>query len=187
MADDAETARGPRAGGGAARALDVAALAGVSTATVSRSFNAPEKVAPLIRERVLAIRPGAIIAEASHAWAGLLVLLSAVGHIRILGVTVPSPLRLVRHHVPGLDAVRVLAAVSGAGIVTAALALLAFSWGAARLSPTALTVATLVEPLTAVLLAALLLGQSLTPPQWLGTALLLASIWGLSRRGRGPG
>jgi DME family drug/metabolite transporter len=69
------------------------------------------------------------------------------------------------------------------GIVTAALALLAFSWGARRLSPTALTVATLVEPLTAVLLAALLLGQTLSPSQWLGAVLLLGSIWGLSRRG----
>ncbi len=71
------------------------------------------------------------------------------------------------------------------GVVTAALALLAYSWGAARLSPTALTVATLVEPLTAVLLAALLLGQALSPPQWLGAALLLAGIWGLSRRSGG--
>ena len=68
------------------------------------------------------------------------------------------------------------------GVVTAALALLAFSWGAARLSPTALTVATLVEPLTAVLLAAVLLNERLAPLQWLGGALLLASIWGLSRR-----
>ncbi len=72
------------------------------------------------------------------------------------------------------------------GVVTAALALLAFSWGAARLSPTALTVATLVEPLTAVLLAALLLGEQLGPWQWLGGALLLGSIWGLGRR-IGPG
>ncbi len=69
------------------------------------------------------------------------------------------------------------------GVVTAALALLAFSWGAARLSPTALTVATLVEPLTAVLLAALLLGQQLSASQWLGAVLLLGAIWGLSRRG----
>jgi len=69
------------------------------------------------------------------------------------------------------------------GVVTAALALLAFSWGAARLSPTALTVATLVEPLTAVLLAAWLLGQRLSASQWLGAALLLGGIWGLSRRG----
>jgi DME family drug/metabolite transporter len=68
------------------------------------------------------------------------------------------------------------------GVVTAALALLAFSWGAARLSPTALTVATLVEPLTAVALAAALFGERLSPAQWLGGALLLASIWGLGRR-----
>jgi DME family drug/metabolite transporter len=68
------------------------------------------------------------------------------------------------------------------GVVTAALALLVFSWGAARLTPTALTVATLVEPLTAVVLAALLLGEALGPLQWLGASLLLASIWGLGRR-----
>jgi len=71
------------------------------------------------------------------------------------------------------------------GLVTAALALLAFSWGAARLSPTALTVATLVEPLTAVLLAALLLGQALVPLQWLGALLMLAGIAGLGRREKG--
>ncbi len=68
------------------------------------------------------------------------------------------------------------------GVVTAALALLAFSWGAARLSPTALTVATLVEPLTAVTLAALLLGEQLGAEQWLGGALLLLSLWWLGRR-----
>lgn len=72
------------------------------------------------------------------------------------------------------------------GVVTAALGLLAFSWGAARLSPTALTVATLVEPLTAVALAASLLGERLGAAQWLGAALLLASIWGLGRRVTGP-
>jgi DME family drug/metabolite transporter len=69
------------------------------------------------------------------------------------------------------------------GVVTAALALLAFSWGAARLTPTALTVATLVEPLTAVLLSALLLGERLSAWQWAGGGLLMASIWGLSLRG----
>lgn len=68
------------------------------------------------------------------------------------------------------------------GVVTAALALLAFSWGAARLTPTALTVATLVEPLTAVLLAALFLGEQLGFWQWIGGFLLLFSIWGLGRR-----
>ena len=71
------------------------------------------------------------------------------------------------------------------GVVTAALGLLAFSWGAARLSPTALTVATLVEPLTAVLLAAWLLGERLVAAQWFGALLLLGSIWALGRRGAG--
>ncbi len=69
------------------------------------------------------------------------------------------------------------------GIVTAALALLAFSWGAARLKPTALTVATLLEPLTAVILSALLLGQRLDAMQLVGGALLLLSIWILGKRG----
>ena len=72
------------------------------------------------------------------------------------------------------------------GVVTAALALLAFSWGAARLTPTALTVATLVEPLTAVALSALLLGEHLSGGQWLGGALLMGSIWGLSARASRP-
>lgn len=68
------------------------------------------------------------------------------------------------------------------GVVTAALALLAFSWGAARLMPTALTVATLLEPLTAVILSAVLLGQRLNAMQLIGSVLLLTSIWVLGRR-----
>ena len=68
------------------------------------------------------------------------------------------------------------------GVVTAALALLAFSWGAARISATALTVATLIEPLTAVLLSAWLLGEALGPLQYAGAVLLMASIWALGRR-----
>jgi DME family drug/metabolite transporter len=68
------------------------------------------------------------------------------------------------------------------GVVTAALALLAFSWGAARLKPTTLTVATLLEPLTAVVLSAVLLGQHLSALQWVGGALLLLSIWVLGGR-----
>jgi drug/metabolite transporter, DME family len=68
------------------------------------------------------------------------------------------------------------------GVVTAALALLAFSWGAARLKPTALTVATLLEPLTAVVLSESLLGQPFGKFQWVGGCLLLLSIWILGRR-----
>ena len=47
------SARRTRHGTGRARLAEVAALAGVSTATVSRVFNAPEKVSPDVRERVL--------------------------------------------------------------------------------------------------------------------------------------
>jgi len=68
------------------------------------------------------------------------------------------------------------------GVVTAALALLAFSWGAARLKPTALTIATLLEPLTAMVLSALLLHQHLSMWQWVGSVLLLLSIWVLGKR-----
>lgn len=68
------------------------------------------------------------------------------------------------------------------GVVTAALALLAFSWGAARLKPTALTVATLLEPLTAVVLSSFLLGEHLGVLQWVGGILLLLSIWALGNR-----
>jgi drug/metabolite transporter, DME family len=68
------------------------------------------------------------------------------------------------------------------GVVTAALALLAFTWGAARLKPTALTVATLLEPLTAVVLSAFLLGQHFGKFQWIGAVLLLLSIWSLGSR-----
>lgn len=70
------------------------------------------------------------------------------------------------------------------GIVTAALALLAFSWGAARLKPTTLTVATLLEPLTAVVLSAFLLGHHFGILQWIGCILLLLSIWFLGNRSR---
>jgi len=68
------------------------------------------------------------------------------------------------------------------GVVTAALALLAFSWGAARLKPTALTIATLLEPLTAVVLSAILLEERLSALQWLGGGLLLLSIWLLGKK-----
>ncbi|QKF83161.1 DMT family transporter [Halarcobacter ebronensis] len=68
------------------------------------------------------------------------------------------------------------------GVVTAALALLAFSWGAVRLKPTTLTVGTLLEPLTAVVLSAFLLDQAFGISQWIGSALLLSSIWLLGNR-----
>ncbi len=66
------------------RAQDVAAAAGVSTATVSRSFNAPEKVAPHVRERVLAV--AASLGWIPHAAGSAL----ARRHTAIAGVVIPT-------------------------------------------------------------------------------------------------
>jgi len=70
--------------GRAPRARDVAAAAGVSTATVSRTFNAPDKVAPEARERVLeaARRLGWL----PHAAGGAL----ARGRTAIAGFVIPT-------------------------------------------------------------------------------------------------
>ena len=40
----------------------------------------------------------------------------------------------------------------------------------------------LTQPVMSIMWSALLLGERLAPAQWLGAALLIASIWGLGRR-----
>lgn len=68
------------------------------------------------------------------------------------------------------------------GVVTTSVAYLAFAWGARRLSPTAAVVGTLIEPLVAALLAALLLAEPMAPRQWAGALLLAAAMLLLMRR-----
>ena len=68
------------------------------------------------------------------------------------------------------------------GVVTTSVAYLAFAWGARRLSPTAAVVGTLIEPLVAALLAALLFAQPMAPRQWLGAVLLAVAMLLLMRR-----
>ncbi|MET3494505.1 DMT family transporter [Variovorax boronicumulans] len=70
------------------------------------------------------------------------------------------------------------------GVVTTSVAYLAFAWGARRLSPTAAVVGTLIEPLVAALLAALLLAQPMAPRQWLGAVLLAMAMLLLMRPNR---
>lgn len=70
------------------------------------------------------------------------------------------------------------------GVVTTSVAYLAFAWGARRLSPTAAVVGTLIEPLVAALLAALLLAEPMAPRQWAGAVLLAAAMLLLMRRSR---
>lgn len=69
------------------------------------------------------------------------------------------------------------------GVVTTAIAYVAFAWSARRLGPTAAVVGTLVEPLAAAVLAVCLLGESMGTWQLVGAGLLCASIVGMSRRG----
>lgn len=69
------------------------------------------------------------------------------------------------------------------GVVTTSVAYLAFAWGARRLSPTAAVVGTLIEPLVAALLAALLFAQPMAPRQWLGAVLLAVAMLLLTRCG----
>jgi DME family drug/metabolite transporter len=69
------------------------------------------------------------------------------------------------------------------GVVTTAIAYVAFAWSARRLGPTAAVVGTLVEPLVAAVLAVCLLGESMGTWQLVGAGLLCASIVGMSRRG----
>jgi len=68
------------------------------------------------------------------------------------------------------------------GVVTTSVAYLAFAWGARRLSPTAAVVGTLIEPLVAAVLAAMLLAQPMAPRQWAGAVLLAAAMVLLVRR-----
>lgn len=62
------------------------------------------------------------------------------------------------------------------GVATMALSYGLLYAGLRTTSGSAATVATLVEPLSAALLAALILGERLTPPALLGGALILAAV-----------
>lgn len=69
------------------------------------------------------------------------------------------------------------------GVVTTSVAYLAFAWGARRLSPTSAVIGTLIEPLVAALLAAVLLAEPMAPRQWGGALLLAGAMLLLARRG----
>jgi DME family drug/metabolite transporter len=70
------------------------------------------------------------------------------------------------------------------GVVTTSVAYLLFAWGARRLTPTAANVGIMVEPLVALLLGALLLGEAIAGLQWLGAVLLVAAVALLAWRRR---
>lgn len=75
------------------------------------------------------------------------------------------------------------------GIVTVALAYLVFGMGLRSLSANTVATLTLAEPLTAALLGILVLGETLSPPSWVGLVVLGAALVLLSlpaRRARVP-
>lgn len=67
------------------------------------------------------------------------------------------------------------------GLGTASLAFWAFATGARRLSPTRVTVATLIEPLIAAVLGVIVLGETLHAPQIAGAIGLFGAILLLAR------
>jgi DME family drug/metabolite transporter len=67
------------------------------------------------------------------------------------------------------------------GLGTASLAFWAFATGARRLSPTRVTVATLIEPLIAAVLGVIILGETLHAPQIAGAFGLFGAILLLAR------
>ena len=68
------------------------------------------------------------------------------------------------------------------GLLTVAVAYTLFAYGLQRLPVAAAATLTLAEPLTAGLLGVFLLGERLTPPAWLGVALIFAGLALLSLR-----
>jgi len=68
------------------------------------------------------------------------------------------------------------------GVVPTALAYSLFLNGARSVPASVASIAALIDPVTAAVLAALLFGESLSLEGWVGAGLLLASIAWLSRR-----
>ncbi|RDU96485.1 DMT family transporter [Trinickia dinghuensis] len=78
------------------------------------------------------------------------------------------------------------AAVVAIALVSTVTAMLAFFAGLPRLGAARTSMLSTLEPVVTVLLAAILLGERLTPLQWFGGAAVLAAVLWLVRAGGGP-
>lgn len=78
------------------------------------------------------------------------------------------------------------AAVVAIALISTVTAMLAFFAGLARLGAARTSMLSTLEPVVTVLLAAVLLGERLTPLQWLGGAAVLSAVLWLVRAGGGP-
>lgn len=86
-------------------------------------------------------------------------------------------------HAPALPATGAgWMAMAGIALVSTVLAILAFFAGLKRLGPSTASIASTLEPLVTVALAAALLGETLSSIQLIGGALVLASAAWLARR-----
>lgn len=87
------------------------------------------------------------------------------------------PLALfVEPALPALSATN-LAGLAWLGLVGAAATYVIWFRGVARIEPGAVSMLGMMSPVTAVLLGWVVLGQSLSPVQWLGAAIVLGSVW----------
>ncbi|HTH73293.1 MAG TPA: DMT family transporter [Trinickia sp.] len=77
-------------------------------------------------------------------------------------------------------------AVVAIALVSTVTAMLAFFAGLTRLGAARTSMLSTLEPMVTVLLAAVLLGERLTPLQWLGGAAVLSAVLWLVRAGGGP-
>ena len=94
------------------------------------------------------------------------------------------PLALVMEPaLPPLTATN-LAGLAWLGIIGAAASYVIWFRGIARIEPGAVSMLGMMSPVTAVLLGWVVLGQSLSPLQGLGAAIVLGSVWAGQRANR---
>lgn len=77
-------------------------------------------------------------------------------------------------------------AASGIALFSTVLAILGFFAGLARLGAADASTASTLEPVTTILLAAVFLGESLSPMQWAGGAIILVAVVLIARQSPSP-
>ena len=100
------------------------------------------------------------------------------------GGLILSPFALIMEPaLPPLTAINI-AGLSWLGLIGAAATYALWFRGVARIEPGAVSMLGMMSPVTAVLLGWVVLGQSLSPVQGLGAAIVLGSVWAGQRANR---
>ncbi|MDZ7882756.1 MAG: EamA family transporter [Mycobacterium sp.] len=96
----------------------------------------------------------------------------------IAGGLILLPLALIMEPaLPPLTATNLVGLASGSASIGAAASYVLWFRGVARLGPGAVSMLGMMSPMTAVTLGWVVLGQSLSPLQGLGAAIVLGSVW----------